>query len=363
MLSRICHIRDDVLGGQTSSPRKHLSLRFQKCGPQVEPSLLKLVVPMFLFRLLLVGSLFFELTSSSAQQLNPSQAEGVPAVAIATRPALTIVERVDEVNLVLSATNHHGHFVSDLNSSDLVISDNGEPPAKITYFQSQTDLPLRVAMVLDTSDSINYRFDVELKSARAFLKKVLRQDQDAALVIGFNQTPTLVQPLTSDLGQLNHALKTLKSRGETALFDALALASDQLKPVEDDSTPVRRVIVLVTDGEDNRSHINLEQAVEHALRAESSIYVVNLKKYRVTDEDVQGDKIIQELASATGGTVFQTADNEDLAGSFRKIEQELRSQYALGYRPRNLLGTVFRPIRIFGPQGIRIHCREGYYTH
>jgi Ca-activated chloride channel family protein len=319
---------------------------------------------MCLSRFLLLASLLLALTLCPAQQLSSaSAAEGLPAAAIAPYPALTIFKRVDEVNLVLSATNHQGRFVRDLNPSDLVISDNGEPPDKITYFQTQTDLPLRVALVLDTSDSVNYRFNVELRAANGFLKKVLRPDQDAALIVGFNEKVNLVQPLTSDFGQLSHGLKSLKSRGETALFDALALAADQLRPNANDSAPARRVIVLVTDGEDNSSHINLADAVEHALRAESVIYVVNLKKYRVTDEDVQGDRIIQELASATGGAVLQTADNEDIAGSFRKIEQELRSQYALGYRPRHLIGSyLFRPIKIFGPQGIRIHCREGYYT-
>lgn len=318
---------------------------------------------MYRFCLLLVVLALFGCILSPAQEFsNASPVEGIPATAIPTYPALTILKRVDEVNLVLSATNNRGHFVRDLNSSDLVISDNGEPPDKITYFQTQTDLPLRVALVIDTSDSVNYRFDFELRSAQGFLKKVLRPDHDAALIVGFNQTATLVQSLTSDLARLDHGLKSLKARGETALFDALALASDQLRPTATDSDPARRVIVLVTDGEDNSSHITLQQAVEHALRAESVIYIVNIKKYHLTDEDVKGDRIIEELATKTGGAVLQSADKEDMVASFRKIEQELRSQYALGYRPRNLIGSyLFRPIRILGPRGIRIRCREGYY--
>jgi Ca-activated chloride channel homolog len=327
--------------------------------------LVGLAVRMDLFRSWLVIFAFFGCILSSAQELtSAAPVEGIPATAIPIYPALTIFKRVDEVNLVLSATNQRGRFVRDLSPSDLIISDNGEPPDKITYFQPQTDLPLRVALVIDTSDSINYRFSFELKSAHGFLKNVLRRDQDAALIVGFNQTATLVQPLTADLAHLDHGLKSLKVRGETALFDALALASDALQPATADSSPVRRVIVLVTDGEDNSSHITLEQAVEHALRAESAVYVVNIKKYRVSEEDARGDRIIRELATATGGVVLETADNEDIAASFRKIEQELRSQYALGYRPRHLIGSyLFRPIRIFGPQGIHIHCREGYYTH
>jgi VWFA-related protein len=314
-------------------------------------------------RFSIVALLLFAFTFSSAQELSSiAPAQDLAAAAIPAPPALTIFKHVDEVNLVLSATNHHGRFVRDLNASDLVISDNGEPPAKITYFQTQTDLPLQVALVIDTSDSINYRFDFELRAARSFFKQVLRPGYDSALIVGFNQQATLVQPLTADLSRLDHGLKSLKAHGETALFDALALASDQLRPTGADPGPVRRVIILVTDGEDNSSRITQAEAVDRALRSESVIYVVNVKQYRVTEEDIQGDRIIQELATSTGGAVLQSADKEDIVTSFRKIQEELRSQYALGYRPRNLIQNyLFRPIRIFGPRGIRIHCREGYY--
>jgi VWFA-related protein len=261
----------------------------------------------------------------------------------------------------LSATNPKGRFVRDLNPSDLVISDNGEPPDKITYFQTQTDLPLRVALVIDTSESVSFRFDFELKSTKGFLKEILRPDNDEALLVGFNQTATLVQPLTSDVASLNRGLKSLKANGETALFDAIALASDQLQPKAGDASPVRRAIVLVTDGEENSSHITLDQAVEHALRAEAVVYILNVKNASVTREDREGDHIIETLANATGGVVLRSADRGDMIASFRKIEQELRSQYALGYRPHHLMGDFFRSIRIFGPDGVRIRCREGYY--
>ncbi len=288
--------------------------------------------------------------------------EGLPATAIPSSNAiLTIFKRVDEVNLVLSATDHRGHFVRNLNPSDLAIFDNGEPPAKITYFESQTGLPLRVAVLIDTSDSVGYRFAFELKSAQAFLKKVLRPKDDAALIVGFNQKPNLAQPLTSDLSRLSHALNSLKPKGETALYDAIALASDQLR-MAPEPDPVRRVIVIVTDGVDNSSHITLNQAVERALRAESVIYVMNIQELPVTHEDRVGNQVIQQLAAATGGRVLKGHENGDMARSFRKIEDELRSQYAVGYRPRQMIANFFfRPIRIHGPKGIRIRCREGYY--
>jgi Ca-activated chloride channel homolog len=312
--------------------------------------------------------LFFALTlivcsAGTAQDAGPTAPiEGLPATVIpASSSILTIFKRVDEVTLVLSATDHRGHFVRGLNPSDLTITDNGEPPDKITYFESQTGLPLRVAVLIDTSDSVGNKFAFELKSARTFLKKVLRPKDDAALIVGFNQKPNLIQPLTSDLSRLSHALNSLKPKGETALYDAIALASDQLR-MAPESDPIRRVIVIVTDGVDNSSHISLNQAVEHALRAEAVIYIMNIRDLPVTHEDRLGNQVIQQLAAATGGRVLKGHENGDMARSFRNIEDELRSQYAVGYRPRQTIANFFfRPVRIHGPKGIRIRCREGYY--
>ena len=275
----------------------------------------------------------------------------------------TIHARVDEVNLVLSVTNNHGHFVRDLNQSDLVISDNGEPPEKITYFQTRTDLPLRVALIIDTSDSVAYRFGFEMRSAEAFLKKILRPGDDSALIVGFNQQPKMVASPTSDAGKLSRALRSLKPGGETALYDAIAFASDQLRAMPHSENPARHVIVLVTDGEENRSHIGLDEAVQHALLAESVIYVVDTKEMSITREDRFGEEVINHLAQSTGGMVLAGRSDSDVESSFRKIQEELRSQYALGYRPRNLIGNIFfHPIRIFGPKGIRIRTRQGYYA-
>ncbi len=310
---------------------------------------------------------------SQAQNSIPTQGiEALPAITLPpslmpsldATPVLPIIRtRVDEVNLVLSVTNNRGHFVYDLNPSDIVISDNGEPPAKITYFQTRTDLPLRVALVIDTSDSVAYRFAFETKSAEAFLKKILRPKDDSALIVGFNQQPTMVAEPTGDVSRLSHALRHMKPGGETALYDAVAFASDRLRDMPGSDDPVRRVVVLVTDGEENRSHISLNDAVQHALLAESVIYVVNTKEMTVTREDRFGEEVINHLAQSTGGMVLSGRNESDVEASFRKIQQELRSQYAIGYRPRNLIGDIlFHPIRIFGPKGIRIRTRLGYYA-
>jgi len=286
----------------------------------------------------------------------------LPSIHFPLPTAPTIVKRVNEVNLLLSVTNHKGRFVQNLNPTDLVISDNGEPPDKITYFQRQTDLPLRVALVVDTSDSVVNRFAFEKRSAEAFLEGILRPESDQALVVSFNQAPTMVQPATHDLFQLNKAIQSLPIGGETSVYDAVALAADELLAIPD-SQPVRRVIVLVTDGADNHSQISLVRAAEHALRAESVIYVVNTTALIVSDLEREADRAVKYLADATGGSTLYANLDRDVAKSFQKIQQELRSQYAVGYRPRNLIsGLLFRTIRILGPKGIRIRYRAGYFV-
>lgn len=275
----------------------------------------------------------------------------------------TIFKRVDEVNLLLSVTNRRGRFVRDLSPSDLAISDNGEPPDKITYFQRQTDLPLRVALVVDSSDSVKYRFAFEQKSAEAFLQGILRPESDLALVVSFNQEPTIAQTATQDFSSLGTAIQSLKVGGETAVYDAVAFAADELMAVPD-LNPVRRIIVLVTDGEDNCSHITLVQAAEHALRAESVIYVVNTNSLVLTTSDKEADRALRYLADATGGSTLYGPSDRDVAKAFQKIQQELRSQYAVSYRPHGLIsGLLFRTIRILGPKGVRLRYRAGYYVH
>jgi VWFA-related protein len=322
-----------------------------------------------LFRIQFLVSVFLTSLLVGAQEppdprvIALTTAIALPSIDLPLPAMPTIIKRVNEVNLLLSVTNHKGRFVEDLNPSDLVISDNGEPPVKITYFQRQTDLPLRVALVIDTSDSVKYRFAFEQKSAEAFLHKILRTETDKALIVSFNQLPKLVQPATQDLSKLGVAIRTLTSDGETAVYDAVALAADELLAVPD-FEPVRRVIVLVTDGADNRSHIRLDQAAEHALRAESVIYVVNTNDDVVSQLDKDADRAIKYLADATGGRTLYGASERDVSKSFEKIQQELRSQYAVGYRPRHLISDLlFRTVRILGPKGIRIRYRAGYYAH
>lgn len=291
-----------------------------------------------------------------------SQMLAQDAAAIAAGALPTFHTQVDEVNVVFTVTNKHGHFVHNLSESDLAVLDNDQPPEKITYFQSQTDLPLRVALVIDSSDSVTNRFPFERKAALAFLKRVLRPKSDLGLVIGFNQQIHVTQSATADLDLLSSGLRQLHPSGETAIYDAVMVASQHLAKVKD-TEPSRRVIILITDGEDNRSHIGLQQAVDAALRAETVVYVLSTNPEYSIDLAEQGDKDMKQLSEATGGRLLRASDEDSVSGAFAKVEKELRSQYALGYKPATgHADGLFHRLTLLGPRKLKVFHRLGYFA-
>jgi Ca-activated chloride channel homolog len=289
-----------------------------------------------------------------ANDLANSAAPSVP-------PALPIFsKKVQEVNLTLTVTDHHGHFVRNLTPPDFTIRDNGELPQRVTYFESQSGLPLRLAIVIDRSDSVTYAFGDEKRSAAAFLKHILRPASDLALVIAFNQEVQLVQEFASDNKLLSPAIRHLKSGGETAIYDAVFAASQQLAKVEDTQT-ARRVIILITDGEDNSSHISLVQAEEVAQRSECAVYVLSINLE--TSSSSESDRAMKELSQVTGGNFLRVRAEDGLITGLSKIEKELRSQYVISYKPArvNPDGSFHRLV-VSGPRKLLIHCRGGYFA-
>ena len=277
-------------------------------------------------------------------------------------PVLTVNKEVQEVNLVLTVTNRWGHFVHNLTENDLSILDNDKPAERITYFQPQTDLPLRVALVVDTSSSIANRFRFEQKAATAFLRRVLHHDSDLATVIGFNQQVTVAQPTTENMDLLLEGLKKLHPDGETAVYDAVSVACQELMRVKD-VQPSRRVVILITDGEDNQSHIGLQQAVERALRTEAVVYVVSTNPEYAITLGLEGDRSMKQLAEATGGRLLRADSESDVTSAFTKIAKELRSQYAIGYKPANKgPDGLFHRLIVVGPKKFHLFHRSGYYA-
>jgi VWFA-related protein len=292
-----------------------------------------------------------------------AQSDGLPGSFALTAASIPTIDRhVQEVSLILTVTNKRGRFVRDLTESDFNILDNGQTPDRITFFQPQTNLPLRVALALDTSDSVTYRFAFEQKAAAAFFRHVLHT-ADLGSIVAFNQEAHVVQEPTHDTKSLDAALHRLHPGGETAVYDAVVAAARQLSAVPD-NRPSRHAIIVISDGEDNHSHSHLQDAVEAALRSESVVYVVSTNSPDVEFGLAgQGDSAMKDLAEATGGRLLHADGAGDVATAFSKIERELRSQYAIGYKPAsNAPDGLFHRLVVVGPKKLHIFHRLGYFA-
>lgn len=277
--------------------------------------------------------------------------------------SLRVVSSVTEVNLVFTVTRGR-HLVENLKPEDLEIRDNGQPPARVTHFEAKTNLPLRLALLIDESDSVRARFKFEQSSAAVFLKRLLRPG-DSAMVIGFNQHVQLAAGPSGDRQLLSRGIKRLKPGGDTAVFDALSFATHRLAQIKDDG-PVRRVIVLLSDGQENSSRLSLDDVTNAALYAEASVFSITSTRKVICQGDLvceQGEMTLQSLSDSTGGEFFRASDDGDLSTAFSKICNELRKEYAVSYRPgSNVPDGQFHTVVVFSRKGTRVHCRKGYYA-
>ena len=270
-------------------------------------------------------------------------------------------KHVDEVNLFFTVVDRRGKFINDLTLEDLKLLDNQLPPAKVHFFQQETDVPLRVAVVVDTSGSVIARFQYEQETAIHFFKKILRPSMDKGLVLGFNKELRLEQDLTNDLPALEQAVKRLTPGGETALYDAIAYAADKLRSDPDNGT--RRVIIVVSDGENNASVASMKEAEQAALGAEAPIYTLSTNDIH-TDDHARGEEILTLLSDHTGGELMRAREDDQVARAFRKVEQALRSQYVLSYKPDAFAHDGrFRQVELTTRDAkLRVECRPGYYA-
>ena len=301
----------------------------------------------------------------------PKPAQSAPGVApqdgqpVATGDAgeYTIKRSVDEVNLIFTVTDkHNGHFVRDLKQSDFALLDDQKAPAKVSKFIQQTNLPLRVGVVIDASTSIRQRFQFEQQSASEFLMQVLRPRSDRAFVMGFDVTPDLKQDWTNNQDLLESGISKLRPGGGTALFDAVYTACrDKLLDTSRGQEPVRKTMILISDGDDNQSRAFLDDAIKMCQRAETIIFAISTN---VSPSRGRGDTVLQKMADATGGNCYFPKRIEDMSQSFHDIEDELRSQYALSYTPADFKADgSFRTIYLFAnDRQYNVRAKKGYFT-
>ena len=319
------------------------------------------------------------------QAAPPPQAPAQPGAQSQEKPQKSdqaIIKVVNIVDVLFTVLDRRNKLVPALEKTDFKIFDD-KLPQEIRYFSKQTDLPLRIGMLLDTSNSIRDRIKFEQDASVNFLYSVLRRNKDEAFVMTFDDEPQIVQAFTGDTGELRDQIVKTRAGGGTAIYDAIYEAcvkelSHPPRPPGDQPDIVRRVMILISDGEDNLSIHTRSEAIEMAQRTSVVIYTISTstqwvslsqtdpsktgdRKYHLTD----GDKILQELAEETGGRSFFPYHVDDLDQSFQDIGDELRNQYSIAYLPTNyVIDGRYHKIRIELPEhkGYQVRARRGYFA-
>ncbi len=279
----------------------------------------------------------------------------------ADEPVSTIVTFANEVRVIFTVTDKHGRYIKDLKRDDFRVLDDRKPADGIKSFRSETDLPLQVGLLIDASNSIRDRFKFEQEAAIEFLNSIIRPRDDQAMTVGFDSTPDVTQDFTDNTELLSKGVRALKAGGGTAMYDALYYACRDKLMKHAQTGPVRRAIILLSDGDDNSSHVTREEAIEMAQRAEVIVYTISTN---ITGSKGKGDKILERIAEATGGRAFFPFQIRDVSDAFASIQDELRSQYAMTYRPADFVADGhFRTIEILAQQkAFHVRTRKGYYA-
>jgi len=271
-----------------------------------------------------------------------------------------LVVHVDLVNVLFTVTDRKSKLVKDLERQNLKIFEDNAPQA-ITNFTRETELPLTVAILIDTSTSIRDRFKFEQEAAIGFLYRTLRPKKDKALLITFDSAIELVQDYTDNPEVLSKAIRQVQPGGGTKMFDAIYLACQEKLKAETG----RKILILISDGDDNLSLETLNGTLEMAQKSDVSVFTISTNSSGFLGITApKADKVLKQLAEDTGGRAFFPFKAEDLSESFREISAELRSQYSLAYRSSNpARDGSFRSIKIeTDRKNLKVRSRKGYYA-
>src|SRR5258706_2635438 len=248
-----------------------------------------------------------------------------------------------------------------MKGNDFRVVDDRKPADRIKSFRSETDLPLQVGLLIDASNSIRDRFKFEQEAAIEFLNSIIRPRYDQAMTVGFDSTPDVTQDFPDNTELLSKGVRALKAGGGTAMYDALYYACRDKLMKREQIGPVRRAIILLSDGDDNSSHVTREEAIEMAQRAEVIVYTISTN---ISGSTTKFDKRMHGIADATGGRAFFPFQIRDVSDAFASIQDELRSQDAMTYRPADFVADGhFRTIEILAQQkAFHVRTRKGYYA-
>jgi VWFA-related protein len=303
--------------------------------------------------------LFLTVIAALGVSLAGQQPAQKPAAADA--PDTRIILEVNRVDMLFTVTDKKGRFITDLGKEDFQVIENKRPQT-IAEFSAESDLPLRIAILVDTSNSIRDRFRFEQQAAIDFINSVIRPRQDKAMIVSFDSSAELVSDLIDSPDKLAEAIRSLRPGGGTALYDALYYACRDKLQLDKPKYRFRRAVIIVSDGDDNQSRVSRDQALEMAQKADAVVYCISTNISRIESD---GDKVLKYLARETGGQSFFPFKAEDLAQSFENIANELRHQYAIFYRPDpfrtdGLYHTV--DLRVKSRKDVIVRARKGYYA-
>jgi Ca-activated chloride channel family protein len=282
-----------------------------------------------------------------------SGADGLPQ-----DPRTTIRAEVALVNVIFSVVDRDNRRVSGLKAEDFMVYENKQAQT-IEYFSDLSkgsEVPLTIALLIDTSGSVKNKLEYEKETAAEFLKTVLRKGKDLALIIQFDSEVNLVQDFTDDTGRLVDALDTLEAGNSTSLYDAIYLAVEEKLKGETG----RKIVVAITDGEDTSSKLKREDAIESAQKNDVLIYGIGIRSDMGTNFGV-----LKRFAEETGGTFFSPrARLPEIQAAFRAIGEDIKGQYSLAYRSTNpTRDGSFRTIEIRSKiSGVKVRARKGYYA-
>jgi len=271
-----------------------------------------------------------------------------------------IVVEVPRVPLLFTVTDKKGRFVTDLQEKEFKIFDNRKPQT-ILRFHRESDLPLRIGILIDTSNSIRERFRFEQEAAIEFVKGVLKEQKDKAFLVRFDTAAELVVDFTHDVEKLAKGIRDQRPGGGTALYDAVYYSCRDKLPEDSPPEQFRRALVLLSDGDDNLSRVSREQALEMCHKAEATIFTISTNR---SGAQMDGDKVLKRYAEQTGGLSFQPFQASDLGQSFENIANELRHQYFLLYAPNPFVADGrFHEVEVKATaKDLRVRCRKGYYA-
>ncbi len=268
---------------------------------------------------------------------------------------------VSRVNMLYTVSDKKGRFVTDLTKDDFEVFENKKPQT-IIEFAAESDLPLRLAILIDTSNSVRDRFHFQQEAATAFIVGTVRPEHDKAMIVSFDTAAELVADLTSNVADLEKGIANLRPGGGTSLYDAIFFACRDKLMEDQPLYKFRRAMVILSDGEDNQSRYTRDQALEMAQKADVNVYTISTNITRI---ETDGDKVLRYFASETGGQAFFPFKASDLDQDFENIANELRHQYNIFYRPEPLKADgLYHPveIRVKGHKELLVRARKGYYA-